>query len=299
MHTARRILAFHFILFTLNLAQALERPNGVVGNTLCLNAAPGDPLTTYSQIESVFGAGAVEAPSDGVSTPRRPHIISMAGDSLVGPYFSFLANEPGDVNLDRVSYLDGGDRSRTEIKIAPSSGGIHDTFKAHEGDTFVYQWRFRIGQKMKFSPSFTHLHQIKPYGGNFSAAPLITFTPLSNGTMEIRYVGDGASNSSSFKKIHAMSLSEVRGQWLDVREQLTFSNTAGRYQLSIIGQQGQQLVSIDKSGLELWRQGAEHMRPKWGIYRRHHAALNQNTDDFVDFANFAISRGAEPDSACR
>jgi hypothetical protein len=152
---------------------------------------------------------------------------------------------------------------------------------------------------MKFSPSFTHLHQIKAYGGNFSGSPLITFTPLSNGLMEIRYLGDGKTNSATYQKIHAVELSQARGQWLDVREQITFSNTAGRYQVSIIDQQGRQLVSVDQTGLELWRQGADHMRPKWGIYRRHHSSLNQNTDDIVDFANFGITRGAQPDSTCR
>ena len=280
-------------------ASAGDRPNGVVGNTLCLNADPKGVLGTYALIESVLGTGAVEAPSDGVSVPNRPHIISMPEDSFVGPYFSFLANEPNDVNLDRLTLSEGGDRSRTEIKIAPSAGGVHQPFKAREGDTFVYTWRFKISTGMKFSPSFTHLHQIKAYGGNFSDSPLITFTPLSNGLMEIRYLGNVKTNSATYQKIYTVELSQLRGQWLDVREQITFSNTAGRYQLSIIDQHGRQVVAVDQSGLELWRQGADHIRPKWGIYRRHHSTLNQNVDDSVDFANFGITRGMQPDSSCR
>ncbi len=287
------------LVLTCPLANADERPNGVIGNTLCLNADPSHALGTYALIEKVLGSGAIEAPSDGLSDPKRPHIISVPGDSVLGPHFSILANEPNDVNLDRVPMSMGGDRSRTEIKLAPSSGGNQDAFKAREGDTFVYAWRFKINPGMKFSPSFTHLHQIKAYGGNFSGAPLITFTPLSNGKMEIRYLGDGKSESSTYSKLQVMSLSGVPGQWLDVREQITYSNTVGRYRLSILDQQGQQLIAIDQSGLELWRQGADHMRPKWGIYRRHHPALNQHIDDVVDFANFAITRGSNPDSTCR
>jgi hypothetical protein len=292
-------LGYLALLLMVQTATAGELSNGVVGNTLCLNADPREALGTYALIESVLGSGAIEAPSDAVSNPKRPHIISMPGDGFVGPYFSFLANEPNDVNLDLVPISEGGDRSRTEIKLAPSSGGAHHNFKAREGDTFIYTWRFKMNPNMKFSPSFTHLHQIKAFGGDFSSAPLITFTPLSSGQLEVRYMGDGKSESSTYSKLQAISLSGVSGQWLDVREQITFSNTVGRYRLSIIDQQGQQLINIDRSGLELWRKGADHMRPKWGIYRKHHPALNQNSDDIVDFANFAITRGSNPDSTCR
>ena len=287
------------LLVTWPLANADERPNGVIGNTLCLNADPSHALGTYALIEKVLGSGAIESPSDGLSDPGRPHIISVPGDSVVGPHFSVLANEPNDVNLDRVPMSMGGDRSRTEIKLAPSSGGNQDAFKAREGDTFVYAWRFKISPGMKFSTSFTHLHQIKAFGGDFSGAPLITFTPVSNGQMEIRYVGDQKSESSTYSKLQAVSLTGLTGQWLDVREQITYSNTVGRYLLSIIDQQGQERIHLDRSGLALWRQGADHMRPKWGIYRRHHPALNQHADDVVDFANFAITRGSVPDTNCR
>ena len=287
------------LLVTWPLANADERPNGVIGNTLCLNADPSHALGTYALIEKVLGSGAIESPSDGLSDPKRPHIISVPGDLVVGPHFSVLANEPNDVNLDRVPMSLGGDRSRTEIKLAPSSGGNQDAFKAREGDTFVYAWRFKISPAMKFSTSFTHLHQIKAFGGDFSGAPLITFTPVSNGQMEIRYVGDQKSESSTYSKLQAVSLTGLTGQWLDVREQITYSNTVGRYLLSIVDQQGQERIHLDRSGLALWRQGADHMRPKWGIYRRHHPALNQHADDVVDFANFAITRGSVPDTNCR
>ena len=287
------------LLLVAQNATAVERSNGVIGNTLCLNADPIDAMGTYGTIERALGTGSIEAPSDYVSDPRRPHIISMPNDALVGPYFSFLANEPNDVNLDLVPITKGGDRSRTEIKISANSGGSHDIFKAHEGDSFVYTWRFRISPNMKFSPSFTHLHQIKAHGGNFAAPPLITFTPLSSGQMEIRYVGNGKADSATYTKINSVTLAGLLGQWLDVREEITFSNSNGRYRLSVTDQQGQKIINFDQSGLELWREGASHMTPKWGIYRRHHAALNQNTDDFVDFANFGITRGAHPDSNCR
>ena len=282
-----------------NSAKFAPAPNGVVGNTLCLNAGePGQP-DTYQHIESVFGTGAVESPSDTQYTPARPHVLQRGGDGIVGPHFAILAIEPTDVNQDLVPLPKGADRSRTEIKIAPSKGGIHDAFKAHDGDTFVYAWRFRIAPGMKFSPSFTHIHQLKAYGGNFAEPPLITFTPLVTGKMEVRHVGDSQKNASTSKTLGSMSLEGIPGQWLDVREEITYSNTSGRYHLVIRDQAGAVVLEIDENGLETWRTGTDHMRPKWGIYRRHHAALNQNTDDYVYFANFAITRGSRPDSTCR
>ncbi|MEO8386296.1 MAG: heparin lyase I family protein, partial [Betaproteobacteria bacterium] len=241
----------------------------------------------------------VESPSDTQYTPARPHVLQHGGDGIVGPHFAVLAIEPTDVNQDLLTMQNGGDRSRTEIKIAPSKGGMHDAFKSRDGDTFVYAWRFKIAPGMKFSPSFTHIHQIKAYGGIFADPPLITFTTLANGSMEVRHVGDLRSDSSTSKTLGSMSLAGVFGQWLDVREEITYSNTIGRYQLTIRDQAGEVALVVDKSGLEMWRTGAYHMRPKWGIYRRHHASLNQNVRDYVYFANFAVTRGSRPDSACR
>jgi Polysaccharide lyase len=273
--------------------------SGVVGNTLCLNAnlAAGNDL--YAHIERVFGAGAVESPSDSVYEPKRPHVLRIADDPVIGAHFGIQAIEPTDVNQDLVPQSRGGDRSRTEIKIAPAKPGMHDPFKAREGDHFVYVWRFRIPTEMKFSPSFTHIHQIKAHGGAFSDPPLITFTPLANGTMEVRHVGDAQKDASQSTTIGVVPLAKVIGQWLDVREEVTFSNTNGRYRLVIKDVQGNHALSIDRANLAMWRTGADHMRPKWGIYRKHHPSLNQNIADTIYFANFAITRGMTPSSACR
>jgi hypothetical protein len=274
-------------------------PNGVIGNTLCLNARSPNNGDVVQHIEKILGAGAVESPSDTVYEPARPHVVEVTDDGIVGPHFAILAIEPTDVNQDMVPLERGGDRSRTEIKIAPGNGGIHEKFKARDGDTFVYSWRFRISPNMKFASSFTHIHQIKANGGSFSDPPLITFTPLANGNMEIRHVGDMQKDSATSTKLGAMSLAGMKGQWLEVREEITFSNTNGRYQLAIQDQSGKGKLSIDKSGLQLWRTGADHMRPKWGIYRKHDPSLNQNLADAIYFANLGVTRGSEPSSNCR
>ncbi len=280
-------------------AVVMAAPIGVIGNTLCLNASSARNGDVVQRIEKIFGSGAVESPSDAIYEPARPHVVEVADDGIVGPHFAILAVEPTDVNQDLIPITRGGDRSRTEIKIAPGNGGVQEAFKAKDGDTFVYTWRFRIDPGMKFSSSFTHIHQIKAHGGLFSDPPLITFTPLANGKMEIRHVGDTQRDASTSVKLGAMPLAGVPGQWMDVREEITFSNTKGRYLLSIRDQNGIPKVDIDKSGLQLWRTGADHMRPKWGIYRKHDPALNQNVADTIYFANLGVTRGNIPSSNCR
>jgi Polysaccharide lyase len=277
--------------------------SGLVGNTLCVNARAiknaASSITTYAHIEQFMGVGAVESPSDSVYTPTQPHVFEVADDGIVGAHFAMIAIEPTDVNQDMVTLANGGDRSRTEIKIAPSVGAAHDTFKAKEGETFSYAWRFRIAPEMKFSPSFTHIHQIKAHGGKFSDPPLITFTPLANGKMEVRYVGDKQTDAALSELLGAVSLANVQGAWIEAREKITFSNTQGHYALTLRNLKNETLLTIDKHDLTLWRTGANHMRPKWGIYRKHSAALNQNQTDTVYFANIAITRGNKPDSTCR
>jgi hypothetical protein len=283
--------------------KALLSFSGIVGNTLCVNARDikNKALSTspYAHIEQFMGTGAVESPSDSVYTPIRPHVLEMPGDGIVGAHFAMIAIEPTDVNQDMVTLANGGDRSRTEIKIAPTSGGAHALFQAKEGDTFTYVWRFRIAPEMKFSPSFTHIHQIKAHGGKFSDPPLITFTPLTNGKMEVRYVGDKQTDAALSELLGTVSLANVQGTWIEAREEITFSNTQGHYALTLRNLKNETLLSIEKRGLALWRTGANHMRPKWGIYRKHNAALNQNQADTVYFANIAITRGNKPDSTCR
>ena len=273
---------------------------GIFGNTLCLNAqGAGHADTTYARMEALLGPGAIESPNDDVYAPARPHIQERDGDALVGPHFAFLSIEPTDVNQDLVPMDKGGDRSRTEIKLSPQIGGAHEPFKAHAEDTFVYTWRFKIPREMKFSPSFTHIHQIKATGGDFAAPPLITFTPLANGNMEFRHVGEQRRDSAVVTVLATTPLEPLVGHWVDAYEEVKYSNTDGLYKLRLRDASRKLLLSIDKTDLQMWRTGATQIHPKWGIYRKHHAALNQHTDDFLYFANFGITRGNQPGATCR
>jgi len=52
---------------------------------------------------------------------------------------------------------------------------------------------------------------------------------------------------------------------------------------------GEELLNIDMD-LEMWRDGATFMRPKWGIYRSLNNQINLR-DETVLFDSFCIGKG--------
>jgi hypothetical protein len=259
--------------------------SGPRGNTMCLNADGPEGEDTYALIERILGGGAVEDWADDDHDPWLPHILEEV-DDVIGPHFVFLSHS--ELDRDR----DNTDRSRTEIKVAPSSGD-HDALKAQDGDTFTYTWRFRINPEMTFSGRFTHMFQLKSKGGD-EGAPLLTITgrAASDGDkLEVIHVGPPNEGT-----IAEASLSGRRGMWLSVNVRVTYGDE-GELSLSIHEPDGSEVLSVERTNIDLWRDG-EHVRPKWGIYRGLDDALRSDEED-VRFANLAITPSGEPDSDCR
>jgi hypothetical protein len=113
----------------------------------------------------------------------------------------------------------GDDRSRIEIKV---NGGAAAALKGLPGDTMTYTWRFKMNADMKFSNRFTHMHQIKSYGGN-DGAPVITITGSGSGASEnlrVDHWGDGTDTTT----LARVPLAGLKGIWLEVRETITVSD---------------------------------------------------------------------------
>ena len=83
---------------TANSAKIVPAPNGVVGNTLCLNAGDAGQSDAYRRIESVFGTGAVESPSDTQYTPTRPHVMQRGGDGWMCAKNSLTRTQSADIS---------------------------------------------------------------------------------------------------------------------------------------------------------------------------------------------------------
>ncbi len=263
-------------------------PVGMVGATACLNADGTGGLATYALIDSVLGERAVEHNPDVDHTPPFEHVKEDT-DAEVGPHFVFYAHYPQDNDG-----APGDDRSRVEIKV---NNGAAAALKGLVGDTMTYSWRFKMDAGMQFSNRFTHLHQIKSYGGN-EGAPVITITATAangntNENLRVDHWGDGTETTT----LARVPLTGLKGVWLEVTERILVADN-GSITLTIKKPDGTTVVNVTRAGLDFWRQG-DYIRGKWGIYRGKDDQLRTG-EDTVRFANFSITKGtAAPTSTCR
>ena len=241
-----------------------------------LNAdGPGE---TYELINSVLAPGynVIEVPD--CAHPDFGRHIEEVYDSVLGKFvFKFHIHVTPD--NDRCIAFD---RQRNEIKSYDKSP---DNLKAVEGERVEYTWNFKIDSGFQSSSSFTHLHQLKAVGGTESSMPLITLTPRkgSPDKLEIRY----AKNTSQ-TTIHSVPLEPFKGNWVEVKEVVTYGET-GKYHLFINrGSDSINLLTYTNDNIRMWKTDADFLRPKWGIYR----SLNHPEDlrdEMVCFSDFTIT----------
>lgn len=173
------------------------------------------------------------------------------------------------------------DRQRNEIK---TYGGSPENLIARNGETVQYKWKFKLADNFKPSSSFTHIHQIKSVGGSYASIPMISFTLRKNtpDRLELRYTA-----TTNQETIKTANLDLFRGNWVSVTETIKFSNT-GSYSVEIKNiATGQTILNYNSTNKDMWQDGADFSRPKWGIYR----SLNNVQDlqdEIVKFADFSI-----------
>lgn len=241
--------------------------------------ADGRSDDTYSLLDSVLGGTSYEVP-DCSHSGYGPHITQRTDTELNRPVFAFHAHVSQD--SDRcINY----DRQRVEIKTydpSPSS------LKGYQGETVTLSWNFRLNSQFQASSKFTHIHQIKAKGGDDSM-PLITLTPRKKGSsnvLEIIYVGRDGQNVI----LKSDDLSKFAGKWVHAVEELTYSKN-GKYSLVLTRtDNGQHIMTVTNSNIDLWRDNTEFIRPKWGIYRSLGEASSLR-DEHVYFDNFCLAKG--------
>ena len=149
------------------------------------------------------------------------------------------------------------------------------------GETVEYKWIFKLDEGFQASRNFTHLHQLKSVGDD-SSLPMITFTARgSSNNMELRY-----AETDDQETIHTESLDLFRGHWVEVVERVTYTNP-GSYEVIMSYRDGTPIYEFSDDNINVWRVGAEFIRPKWGIYRSLENAQDLR-DEEVLFNNFSI-----------
>lgn len=237
------------------------------------------PGNTYELFSSVLGGSPYEAP-DCLHTAFGRH-ISEAFDSQLGKnvfVFTLHVNNDGD-GCSR------SDRQRNEIK---TYGPSPDNVKGTLGETHTYRWKFKLDQNFQPSASFTHVHQLKASGGSDDGAPIITLSPRKAATDKFQLLHTPSNGAQT--EMTSVPLAGFKGVWVEVIEKVKYAEQ-GTYQVTIKRvSDGVTLLNWSSNNIDTWRDGADFVRPKWGIYRSLNN-LSQLRDETVRFADFCIAEG--------
>lgn len=232
---------------------------------------------TYNLITSVLAPGnnPIETPDCG-HVEFGEHIDEVFDSELNKAVFRFYIHASSD--NDRCKNFD---RQRNEIKTYDKSP---ENLKGVDGETVVYKWKFKLATGFQSSPNFTHLHQLKSVGGSLASMPMYTLT-TRKGTpdqLELRYA-ETDKQITLVKK----DIAPFIGTWLELTETIKYG-FSGAYEIEIKNSSsGTVLLSYAVNEIINWREGAEFVRPKWGIYR---SLINSQDlrDETLLFADFSI-----------
>lgn len=242
---------------------------------------PNGPGNTYGEITAVL------APNySPIETPDCNHSafgdhIDEVYDSDIGDYaFRFFIHVTPD--NDRCIKFD---RQRNEIKTYDKSP---ENLLGKEGENVIYKWAFKLADGFQSSPNFTHIHQLKSVGGNYSSMPMYTLTTRKSSPdrLELRY-----AETTSQITLKQTALSPMVGVWVEATEKIEYTNS-GFYSIELKNKStGEQLFYYDNTPIGEpkinWRPGGTFVRPKWGIYR---SLINEQDlrDEQVLFSYFSI-----------
>jgi hypothetical protein len=240
------------------------------------------PGSTYELIDAQFGSGGSSENPDCSHASFGRHITEVFDNELGKNVFVFHIH--ADVDNDRCTNFD---RQRNEIKGGNgSSAGLKHT----QGETAYTRWKFKLDAGFVPSSRFTHIMQIKALDGD-AGAPLMTLTPRAGSPQKMEVIHSAGEGSGSQGKIAEVDLAPFKGTWVEAyMEYRNSEGSAGTFSLVIKRvSDGVTLLSVSRTGIDMWRTGASFNRPKWGIYRGLDDVLR---DEQVRFADFCISESS-------
>ena len=232
---------------------------------------------TYALITSVLAPGynPIETP-DCNHTEFGNHIDEVYDEILQKHVFQFHIHPTPD--NDRCINFD---RQRNEIKTYDQSP---ENLLGSENETVIYTWKFKLAEGFQSSPKFTHIHQLKSVGGNYSSMPMYTLTTRKSNPdrLELRY-----AETDQQITLKQTDLAPLINRWITVRETIQYS-TNGHYTIELTDViSGASLFTYTNENSINWRPAAEFVRPKWGVYRSLIYSEDLR-DEIVRFADFQI-----------
>lgn len=256
--------------------------------------ADGNTAGTYALMTSC-GYNYETPDTSGAHAEAPFQHIRQSYDEALGKYvFDFYIHVENDDDRGKPNITD---RQRNEIKTDAKSP---ESMVARQGEELVLRWKFRLPEGMQTTKNFCHVHQIKGIDNSEASAdvanPLITFTArtLSNGKQELQVIYVGPTSAATGNVYLArVPLSDFLGEWVEVEEHVV-CDTKGSYKVTVRRiSDGKELISVSESSLDLWRDGATGMRPKWGIYRSigsNGSLKSELRDEILHFADFSVGK---------
>lgn len=123
--------------------------------------------------------------------------------------------------------------------------------------------------------------------------PLITVTPRKSNPNELQLLQYDSRGALHF--LTSVPLQPFLGEWIHVVSHVTFGHN-GTYTINLSRwSDGATLLEYNNlSGIDLWRNGTQFIRPKWGIYRSVQEAV-LSRDETVLFHDLCVGVGGESD----
>lgn len=251
------------------------------------------PTASWSQVTlSADGSGdmysLIGSKGFGIENPDckhpsfGPHVTSIF-DNTLGKYV-FVFHSHIVLDDDRCT---NEDRVRMEIKGGDGSSPI---MQHTQGQTAYYRWKFKLDAGFIPSSRFCHIFQIKAMNGD-DGAPLMTITPRAGNPEKIQIIHSSGEGSGSLGTVAEANLAPFKGTWVEAYVKYKSSDgSAGTFEITLKRlSDGATLLSYTNNSLDMWRDGADYNRPKWGVYRGKDDVLR---DEQVRFADFCISESS-------
>jgi chitodextrinase len=220
----------------------------------------------------------IETP-DCEHTTFGPHITQAYDENLERNVFVFHSHIVED--NDRCQVFD---RVRMEVKGGPNTS---TELQHNLGGTSHYRWKFRVDENFVGASSFCHIFQNKIFGGADSGFPVITLT-LRADKLEARH--NGGDTGADLGVLAEADLDHFRGKWVEGYLRQVHREDGAIFLTIKDMNTGITLLSYENNNIDLWRDGAEYSRPKWGMYRLKGGSLQ---DEEIRFADFCVSEVEE------
>ena len=279
-----KLFAISMLLFGMSITiPSVAQDSLEVVSDVQLMADGEGGVETYALIESVFGAGCIEAPDlYSVNHPGVKHIVETS-DDWVGNHFVFKIHKNDDWDRDTGKT----DRQRNEIKTYANSA---NNLKGYKGETMRFHWYFKLQEGFTISKNFSHFFQLKAVDGDDSQ-PIVTISgSINNNNPEFEIIynkGDGASDQQLTRTGWDVANT---GEWMEMEVVARFDDS-GYLKIIVSDLWGNVLMSTEKNNIDLWRTGSTFVRPKWGIYRSLKSkSYLSDEEETAGFANFSLQK---------